>query len=172
MKRHFAILVCLGAIHQTSVKGARIDMQTHRALIKFRKVQHLVNGFFWIYFCWQRLVNIEAVSFFKTAIPRGTVLVQNAKVLHSQPASRNGHPAVLIMMVMNLRDLSDLPTDRQQLKKIVLKDQVSRVMVFAEEGVRPERILINHPISYVIIDNAGAEIIFWNRAQTCYKLID
>src|SRR5262245_4595967 len=105
MKRDFPVLVSVTAIHQAPVEWSRVDMQAYRALVEFSEVQHLMHGLFGIHFGGHELVNIKRVSRFEPAKPGRLILIDDAKVLHPQLAMWNSHPAVLIVMVVDLRDL-------------------------------------------------------------------
>src|SRR5712692_4567360 len=147
-------------------------MQAHGALIEIGEIQNLMDGRFGVYFGGKEFVNVNGARRFEPAVSSSLVLLEHTKILHSKLAERNCHPAVLIVVIVNLRRLSHLPADRNQLEQAVLEDEISRVMVLAEMKVEPERGRVNHVALEIIVDGSRAKARLGNVAQTGDKLID
>src|SRR5690349_6251582 len=64
------------------------------------------------------------------------------EILTSQAADRHGHPAFLIGMVVNTRDLTFFPADHHQLEAVILMNEVPRVTAVApkEEPIKRCRV--------------------------------
>lgn len=76
-------------------------MQAHCSLRKLRKVQYLVHWFIGVYFSRQQLVDVYGVGWFQPALSGRLILLNDAKVLHSQFADGYSHPTILVSMVVN-----------------------------------------------------------------------
>src|SRR5687767_4059445 len=106
-----------------------------------------MDGFFGIDPGRHVAVDIKRMGRLQPAVSGLLILLDNSKVLHPQPADRNRHPAVLIVMIVDARDLPYLPTDGDQFEAGVLEDQVSGVMALAEEQVRRQALLVDGMLS-------------------------
>ncbi len=51
-------------------------------------------------------------------------------ILHAQAAHRDGHPAILITMVMDAAMLADFPTNGHALEHFIFENQVAGVAAF------------------------------------------
>src|SRR5579871_1913345 len=74
-------------------------------------------------------VHFHRVSYFQLAFPAFEILVHNVEILYQKPAGGNRHPAVLIAMVVDRTDMSDLPANRQQFVQRSLVDEIASVML-------------------------------------------
>ncbi len=55
--------------------------------------------------------------------------MENVKIFHQQAADGDGHPAVLVAVVVNRTGLTDLPANGHQFVETGLVDQVASVML-------------------------------------------
>ena len=144
MQRDFPVLACLQAVNPAPIERPGVDVKANGALFKFGEVKNLVHWLGGVYLGWHIFVNVERIRRFETAVSGVVSLFQHAKVLHAKPAYRNCHPAVLIMVVVYLRSLSYLPTDRYQLEQIVLEDQIACVVFLAADPARQPLVAMLH----------------------------
>jgi len=113
-----------------------------------------------------RQIHFHRVGRFKPALARSQVLLHEMKVLHLQSTYRNGHPAILIAMIMHRTSLSNFPADGEQFVQRSLIDKIARVMLPVPGQVARERLRVDRSILPVlrrfciqagdlVIENAG-----------------
>ena len=68
--------------------------------------------------------------------------------------------------------MAHFPTDCQQLKEIVLENEVARVVVLAEKQLRLQRAFIDWMVLHIVVDDPNAEVRLRNGAEPSNKLID
>src|SRR6185369_215109 len=112
----FLILVGLERIHQAALEWRGVNVQAHCALVELSEIQDSMNKFCRVYLGRKKLVNLNCIRGLQTAITTDFVLIDHAEVLHKQPAHGNRHPAILILVIVNLRALSLFPAHCNQRK--------------------------------------------------------
>lgn len=112
---NFAARTLFGGIYDAGIKRARIHVQAHGALIKFAGIEDPVDGLAWVDSAGLKRVHFYGSRGFNGAMAGPDILIDNVEVLHQQTADGDGHPAVLIAVVVNGATLADFPTDGDQL---------------------------------------------------------
>jgi len=118
-----------------TVERFGIDVDAYCALVKFRQVQNLVNGFEGVYVDGMDAVHFVDLRGNDFAGAAGGVLFLDAKILDFQAADGSGHPAILIAMIVDAAVLADFPTDGHALEEIVLEDEIAGVIAFGKEEI-------------------------------------
>jgi hypothetical protein len=158
VQRYLSVLAGVKTVNQASVERPRVDVQAYRALVELSEVEYLVHRFGRIDLGRHEPVNVERIGCFQTAISGCSFLIDYSKVLYSKFAGGYRHPAVLIVVIVNLRYLPNFPADRYQFKESIFEDQVAGIVILAEEGVGLERGFIYRMILDVLVDSPGAKV--------------
>jgi hypothetical protein len=117
-------------------------------------------------------MDVHCISRFQTAITSSLILFDHTVVLHAQPANWDCHPAILILVIVNLRTLTCFPTNGDECEQLVLEYQIACVVVFTEEQVWRKRVPVYRIALQINVDLAGAKVRFRNSAQPGYELIE
>ncbi len=113
-------------------------MQAHRTPPEFREIQHLMHRLDGIYFRWLETINVKSLCRLDSAVRCFIILLDHSEVLNPEPAGRYRHPAVLPGVIVDGRSLADLPAEGNQLEEMVLKNEIARVLLLAEEKIGRE----------------------------------
>ena len=108
---NFAAGALLSGVDDAAVEGTGVDVQADGALVEFSRVEHTVNGFERINSAGMRSIHLYSFGDFDTALAEGDILIDHVEVLHQQAADGNGHPAVLVAVVVDGAGLADFPAD-------------------------------------------------------------
>ena len=142
VERDIAVGAFFELVDFAGVKGLGIDVNADGALIVFGEIQNLVNGFEGI-----DIAGIGSVHFVNVGRHKPTgagvvgkgMAVFNAEILNFEAADGGRHPAVLVAMVVNARELADFPADGHAFEEIVFEDQVAGVTALREIEIFFER---------------------------------
>ena len=129
MELDLAAGVLLGRINHTGIERPGINVQADRSLIEFAWVVDAMHGFLRIDGAGMSGVHLHGVSGFEITRSGLELLRNHTIVFDQQPADGNGHPAILVAVVMHRASLSDLPTHGNQLVERSFVDQVAGVML-------------------------------------------
>ena len=172
MQGNLRVLVLREGIDEAPVIGPGINVQAQRPLVELWKVQHLVHRLSRIHLSRHRSVNIERIGWLKATVPSLIMLLDHAEILHSKPSHRHRHPAVLVLVIVNPRDLANFPADCQQLEQRVLEDQIPGVVVLAEEHIRLQRLFVDRMPLDIVVNALNSEFLFTDGAKPGDELID
>jgi hypothetical protein len=65
----------------------------------------------------------------------GGVAIVDAIVLDAEAADRDGHPAVLVAMIVDAAALADFPADGHAFEESVFKNEIAGVIAFGEVAI-------------------------------------
>ena len=111
MQLDFAASALLGGVDDAGVKGTRIYVHAHGALIELTRIKDPMDGFERVDGAGVRRIHLDGLSGFDGGFTQSDVLMHDVKILDEQPADGNGHPAVLVAVIVHGTGLSDFPAD-------------------------------------------------------------
>lgn len=111
MKTNLAACALLGRVDDAGVEGARVHVEADSALIEFTAIDHPVDRVGGIDRAGLKDVHLHGVERFEVAASGFEIPVYEMEVFHLQAADGNGHPAVLVAMVVDGAELAGLPAD-------------------------------------------------------------
>jgi hypothetical protein len=135
------------------------------ALIVFGEIENLVDGF-------KRIdvdgiggvhfVNVGRLEPTRAGVVGKSVAVFDAEILDLQAANGSGHPAILVAMIVDTRELADFPADGHTFEKIIFENEVAGVAALGEEdvfveGVRTDVILHDEVLDVLESEVAGRD---------------
>ena len=118
-----------------AVEGFGIDVDADGALIEFRQIQDLMDGFERIDVDGVRAVHFVDFGGDDFAGAAARVFFVDAEILDFQAADGSGHPAVLIAMIVNATVLADFPADGHALEEIIFENEIAGVVAFGEKEI-------------------------------------
>src|ERR1700682_2134460 len=92
----FAARALLGGVYDAGIEGAGIHVQADGTLVELTRIEHSVNGRERIDSTWVGHIHFNDFGGVDCAFAGADVLMHDVKILHLQPADRDGHPAVLV----------------------------------------------------------------------------
>ena len=146
MELDFAARALLGGVNDAGVEGAGIDVQADGALIKLARIEDAVNGFERVDGAGVRGVHLDRVGGLDGGFALGDILLHDVKIFDQQTAERDGHPAVLVAVIVDGTGLADFPADGYQLVERSLVDQIASVMLAVPGEIGRERVWVNRDI--------------------------
>src|SRR3984957_17070683 len=141
-------------------------MNAYGALIKFRRVDHFMNGLEWIDVGRMGGVHYVGVSGNDLAGAARRIAMVDMIILHAQAAHRHGHPAILITMVMHAAMLANFPADGHALEYFVFENQVAGVTAFGEIAIFVDGFRADGVAQDVILDDFEREVLSGNGRET------
>src|ERR1700733_8033185 len=147
-------------------------MHAGSSLSEFRKIQHLMNGFFGLNHRGMLGIHIVSVGRDEMASGVSSVATINEEILHAQTADGRRHPAILAAMIMNAANLSDIPTDGHDFEELTFVNQVSCVVAFCVKKIRRECLGLNSFLRCEIEDSRNRKFGFRNGAKVLYPFVD
>jgi hypothetical protein len=138
MERDVGVGAIFAEIDFAGVERPGINVNAHGALLEFRKIKHLMDGFEGIDVCGMdsvHFVDVRGNEAAGAAVGPGGVAVLDMKILDFEAADGRGHPAILIAMIVDAAELSDLPANGHALEEIVLEDEIAGVIPFGPEEI-------------------------------------
>jgi hypothetical protein len=129
MQLNFATGAVLGGVDETAVEGARVDVEADGALVELAGVENTMYRLEGIDGAGMRGVHLDGVGGLDRALAKGKILVKHAKILDQQTADGDGHPTILVFVVVHGAGLADLPADGEQLIDRSFIDQVAGVVL-------------------------------------------
>jgi len=154
------------------IERLRIDMKAYGAIVEFRKVEYLMDRLFELDLRREAIGKFERIGFPKFAIPGCFIDRVDGEILSLQSSDRDRHPASLLAMVMDSRDLAAIPADRHQLKSIVLEDKIPSVKLLAPEKIFLDRVDLDRILAEEIVDRFADESLVGYFAKTANKVVD
>jgi hypothetical protein len=129
-----------GRVHHAGIEGPRIHVQADGALVEFARIHHAMNGIGWVDGAGMRDIHLDRVGGFEPAGSTIQVLMNEMKIFHVQTADGNGHPAILVAMIVHRTGLADLPANGHQFVKRSPVDEIASVVLPVPVQVRSERV--------------------------------
>ncbi len=165
VKGDVAVCAFFTLVNFATVERLRVDVDADGALLEFRQVQDLMDRLQGIDVDGMRGVHLVDFRGDDFAGAAACIFVLDAKILDFQAADGRGHPAVLIAMIVNAAVLADFPADGHALEKIVLEDEIARVVAFGEEAVLVERFGADGVLDDVVLDIFEGEVALGNCGE-------
>src|SRR6266496_3633733 len=125
----FATGALVWRVHDTSVKGTRVNVKAYGTLIEFPGIDHAMNGIRGIDSAGMRDVHFNRVERLQPASANRQVLPYEMEVFYVETADGNRHPAILIAMVVHRTRMSHFPADGHQFVNRRAFDQIARVVL-------------------------------------------
>ena len=170
MKGRIAIGALFALIDFARIEGPGINVNAHGALIKFREIQNLMDGFQRIDVDRMRAIHFVDFGGVDVAGAQQRVPEIDAEVLNFKAADGCGHPAVLVAMIVNAAGLADFPTDGHALEKIVFEDEIAGVVAPGEIDVLLQRFWANGIANQKILDVFQSELAFGDAGEIFYPV--
>jgi hypothetical protein len=146
MQLNFATGAVLCGVNNTAVEWARVDVEADGALVEVARIEDAMHGLKGIDGAGMRRVHLDGVSRLDFAFAEGKILVKHAKILDQQTADGDGHPTVLVFVIVHGAGLADLPTNGDQLIKRSFIDQVTGVVLAIPGEIGSERLGMNRRV--------------------------
>src|SRR5260370_7373221 len=105
----FAAGALLGGINDAGVEGARIYMQADGALVEIPGIEDPVNRSERVDGARVRLIHLDGFSGLDGALAGGNILMDDVKIFHLQAATADGHPPVLLPLVLAATARANFP---------------------------------------------------------------
>jgi len=153
VERHVAVGAFFALINFATVERLGIDVDADGALLEFRKIQNLMNGFEGIYVDGMGAVHLVDFRGDDLACAARGVFFFDAKILDFQAADGSGHPAILIAMIVDAALLADFPADGHALEEIVFENEIAGVVAFGEEAI-----FVEAPGAHGVVDDVVLNI--------------
>jgi hypothetical protein len=140
MEGDFSAGALLGRVDDAGVEGAGVDVHANSALVEFARVEDAMNRFEGIDGTWLRDVHLDDFGGSDGALAGGNVLVEDVIVFDAEAADGDGHPAILIAMVVDGAGLADFPADGDEFVERSFVDEITGVVLAVPGEVRGKRI--------------------------------
>lgn len=165
VKGDVAVGAFFAGVDFATVEGFRVDVDADGALVEIGQVQNLMDGLEGIYV--DRMCGIHFVDFGGNdfASAAAGVFFIHTEILDLQPANGRGHPAVLIAMIVDAAVLANFPADGHALEKIVLENEIARVISFGEKAILVERFGADGMLNDVVLDSFESEVALGNGGE-------
>ena len=111
MQLNLATGAVLGGVNNTAVEWARVDVEADGALVEFAGVEDAMHGLQRIDCAGMRGIHFDGVGGLDRALAKGKILMNHVKILDQQTADGDGHPTILVFVVVHGTGLADLPAD-------------------------------------------------------------
>jgi hypothetical protein len=158
VERDVAVGAFFALVDFATVKRLGVDVDADGALIEFRQVQNLMNGFEGIDVNGMSAVHLVDFRGSDFAGAAGGVFLFDAKILDFQPADGSGHPAILIAMIVDAAVLADFPADGHALEEIIFENEIPCVVAFGEEAIFFEALGADGVVEDVVLDVFEREV--------------
>jgi hypothetical protein len=152
VERDVAVGAFFALIDFATVERLGIDVNADGALLEFRKIQDLMNGFKGIDVNGMSAVHLVDFRGDDLAGATGGVFLFDAKILDFQPADGSGHPAILIAMIVDTAVLADFPADGHALEEIIFENEIAGVVALGEEAIFFEALGADGMVEDVVLD--------------------
>jgi hypothetical protein len=142
----------LGGVNDAGVKRTGINVQAHGALVKFAGIKNTVDGLQRIDGARMRRIHLDGFGGLNGAFAGRDVLMNDVKIFDEQTADRDGHPAILVAMVVDGAGLANLPADGEQLIERRLVDQIASVVLAVPKEIGLDRLGVERGILEELAD--------------------
>ena len=129
MEANLAAGALLGRVDDTTIEGPRIDVEADGPIVELARVEYAMHGVGGIDGAGIGRVHLFDIFRLEIADAGGQILMDGVKIFNLQAAYGDGHPAVLVAVVMHGAGLADLPADGEQLIDRSFIDQVAGVVL-------------------------------------------
>jgi hypothetical protein len=155
VERNFSAGALLGGVDDASVERTGIHVNADGALVEFSRIENAMHGLERIDGAGMRDVHLDDFGGLDGAFAAGNILMDNVEILHQQTAGGDGHPAILVAVVVDGAGLADLPTDGHQFVKRSFVDEVAGVVLAIPDEIGSEGIGIQRCVLQELADSLG-----------------
>jgi hypothetical protein len=135
MKGSVTIGALLALVHLAGIEGFGIDVDADGALVKFKKIEHLVDGLERIDVGGMSGIHLVDIGGEDAAGTMGGIALVNTEILDSQAANGRGHPTTLVAMIVDAAGLANFPADRHAFEDIVAENEIAGVIALGEKEI-------------------------------------
>ena len=146
MEGDLATGALLGGIDDASVEGARIHVQADGALVEVTRIEDAVNWLERIDGAGMSQIHLDGFGGFDMAFAGCNILMHDMKVFNEQAADGDGHPAILVAVVVDRTGLADFPADGNQFVERCFIDEVAGVVLAVPGEIGRERVGIQRGV--------------------------
>ena len=115
-------------------------MQADGALVEFAGIEDAMDGLEGVDGAGMRGIHLDGFRGLDRGFAESDVLMHDVKILDQQTADGDGHPAVLVAVVVDGTGLADFPADGDQFVERSLVDQVAGVVLAVPGEIGRERV--------------------------------
>ena len=157
--------VAVGALFElidfAGIERPGVNVNADGALIVFGEIENLMDGFEGI-----DVDGIGGVHFVDVGgdestgagVVGGGVAIFDAEILDLKAADGGGHPAILIAMIVDARELADFPADGHTFEEIVFENEIAGVAALGEKNIFFERVGADVILDDEVLDVFEGEI--------------
>jgi hypothetical protein len=140
VKLNYSACPLFGRVHHAGIEGPRIHVEADGAMVEFARIHHAMNRIGRVDGAGMRDIHLNRVGGFEPAGSTVQILMDEVKVFHVQAADGNGHPAILVAMIVHRTGLPDLPANSHQFVKRSPVDEIPGVVLPVPVQVGSERV--------------------------------
>jgi hypothetical protein len=169
----FAAGALLGGVDDAGVEGARIYVEADGALVESARVEDAVNGSERVDGAGVLDIHFDSFRGFDAARAGDEILVDDGEIFYLQASDGDGHPAVLVFVVVDGADLADFPADGQEFIERSFVDQIAGVVLAVPGEVGSEGVGV-----YGRVLKKGAQLLGFGEgalgelAELGYEVLD
>jgi len=169
----FAARALLGGVDDAGVEGTGIDVHADGALVEFARIEYAMDRRERVDGAGVRHVHLDRPGGLDGGFAGGDVLMDDVIIFYEQPADGDGHPAILVFVVVDGTDLADFPADGDEFVESSFVDQVAGVVLAVPSEIGTERIWIDWGILEEFAEFFGLiECGFGELAEFGDELVD
>jgi hypothetical protein len=136
----FAAGALFGGVDDAGVEGARVDVDADGTLVEVAGIEDAVDGLLRIDGARLRDIHLDSFGGLDGGFPEGEVLMEDVKIFDEQAANGDGHPAILVAVVVHGTGLADFPADGDEFVERSFIDQIAGVVLAVPGEVGSERV--------------------------------
>jgi hypothetical protein len=141
-------------------------------VIEFREVHDFVDGFNGIDVSGVGGIHVDGVGGYEMAGGVGGVAVVDAIVLDAEAADGDGHPTVLIAMIVDAAFLANFPADGHALEEIVFENEIASVVALGKIRVGVKRFGADEMVEDEIVNIFESEFGWGDSLKLFNPLVD
>ena len=127
-------------------------MHADGAVIELREIHDFVDRLDGIDVGGVGGIHVNGVGGDEMAGGVGSVAVVDSIVLDAESADGDGHPTVLVAMIVNAAALANFPAYGHALEEIVFEDEIARVIAFGKITVGIKRFRADEMVKHEIVN--------------------
>jgi hypothetical protein len=122
-------------------------VQADRALVEFAGIEDTMHGLVWIHGAGMLGIHLNSFGGLDVAFSGSHILLDHAKIFYQQPADRDGHPAVLVPVIVDRARLAGFPANCKQFIERSFIDEVASIVLavpgeIGSKRIRAERVIL------------------------------
>ena len=134
----FAAGALLCGIDDAGIEGPGINVNTDGALVEFSRIENAMDRRQRVDGTGVRGIHLYGFSGLDGAFAGSNILMNDMVVLDHQTADGDGHPAVLVAVVVDGTGVTDLPANGDELVKRSFVDQIASIVLAIPCEIRHE----------------------------------